>query len=100
MGPPEIVVVVTEGLDGPAVPRWSRLLGEAAEVAPRRLVVDLSGCPTLDAGAVVLLLRMHRLMMRADGKLLLRRPTDRVRRILALARVDHVLEIEPLVVPG
>lgn len=100
MGPPEIVVVVTEGLDGAAVPRWSRLLTEAADMHPRRLVVDLSACPTLDAGAVVLLLRTHRQMMRADGRLQLRRPTDRVRRILALARVGHVLEIEPLGVPG
>ena len=100
MRPPEIVIVVTEALDGPAVPRWGSLLAEAVEVNPLQVVVDLTHCPSLDAAAVVHLLQAHRTLMRADGRLLLRRPPDKVRRILKLARVDHVLTVEQLAVPA
>lgn len=100
MRPPEIVVIVTEALEGPAVPRWGSLLAEAAEVRPLRVVVDLTHCPSLDAAAVVHLLQAHRTLMRMDGRLLLRRPPEKVLRILRLARVDHVLEVESLAVPA
>lgn len=100
MRPPEIVVVVTEALDGPSTPRWGSLLAEAVEVHPLRVVVDLTHCPSLDAAAVVHLLQAHRTLMRSDGRLLLRRPPERVRRILELARVGHVLDIEQPAVPA
>lgn len=100
MRPPEIVVVVTEALDGPATPRWGSLLAEAVEVNPLRVVMDLTHCPSLDAAAVVHLLQAHRTLMRAGARLLLRRPPEKVRRILELARVDHVLEVELPTVPA
>jgi len=90
----ETTVVVTGALAGPAVARWSRLIRDAAAVQPRRLVVDLTGCSQIDAEAIVVLLQVHRAMIRADGQLTLRRPVPRVRRMLSLARVDHVLDVD------
>jgi anti-anti-sigma regulatory factor len=48
----------------------------------------------MDAAAIVMLLRVHRQMLRADGALVLRTPPARVRRMLTLARVEQVLEVE------
>lgn len=96
---PEIVVMVTEELTGPAVERWSRRFADAADVAPARLVADLTACPAVDAAAIDLLLRTHRQMVRADGRLLLRGAGGRVLRTLELARVGAVLECEQVVAP-
>jgi anti-anti-sigma factor len=90
----EATVVVTEALDGEAVERWRDRFTEAAARRPERLVVDLRHSPRIDAAAIVLLLQLHREMLRADGQLTLRAPVERVRRMLGLARVDHVLEVE------
>ncbi|BCJ48656.1 hypothetical protein Asp14428_01310 [Actinoplanes sp. NBRC 14428] len=91
---PEATVVVTEALDGPAVERWRDRLAAAAAARPARLVIDLRSSPRIDAAAIVLLLQLHREMIRADARLTLRAPVARVRRMLGLARVDHVLEVE------
>lgn len=91
---PEIVVVVTGAFDGAAVARWGRLITEAVDARPGRLIVDLTDSPTIDAAAIVQLLQVHRQMVTADGQLVLRGPVARVRRMLSLARIDHVLEIE------
>jgi anti-anti-sigma factor len=90
----ETTVVVTEAFDGAAVERWRARLAEAAALHPARLVVDLRRSPRIDAAAIVVLLQLHREMMRIDGRLTLRGPVARVRRTLGLARVDHVLEVE------
>jgi anti-anti-sigma factor len=97
---PETVVVVTEALDGSAADRWRRLLDEASALAPERLVVDLRAVPRIDAAGIVLLLWAHRAMVRAGGRLVLRSPAAQVRRMLALARVDQVLEVEGRVPAG
>jgi anti-anti-sigma factor len=95
MGPKEVVVVVTGELDATGMARWGGVLADAVEVRPERLVVDLTGCPRLDAAGIAALLHAHRAMVHADGRLLLRGAGDGVRRILGLARVGHVLELEP-----
>ena len=91
---PETTVVVTEPLEGSAVDRWARLIRDAAALRPDRLVVDLQGSPSIDASAIVVLLQVHRDMVRADGRLQLRGAAARVRRMLSLARVDQVLDVE------
>jgi anti-anti-sigma factor len=93
-----MLFVVTEALDGLAVERWARRLSEAAARRPDRLVLDLCRCPRLDAAAIELLLRLHGLLLRSGGKLILRTPGDRVRRTLTLARVDQVLEVDDTLV--
>lgn len=93
--PREIVVVVTDAFDGAGVVRWGALINEAADLRPQRLIVDLSGSPSIDAAAIVLLLQVHRKLVCADGQLTLRGPVPRVRRMLGLAQLDHVLDIQP-----
>jgi anti-anti-sigma factor len=95
--PLEVVVAVTEAFDGPSVERWGSLITEAAELQPGRLIVDLSQSPSIDASAIVLLLQVHRRLVCADAQLTLRNPVPRVRRMLGLARVDHVLDVQPAV---
>jgi anti-anti-sigma factor len=97
----EIVVVVTDPLDGGAVDRWAGELAAAVHHRPDRLVADLTDCAWIDAAAIGVLLRTHGQMIRANGTFVLRRPPARVRRTLRLARVDQVLEVEePAVLTG
>jgi anti-anti-sigma factor len=90
---PEAVVVVGEPLDGFAADRWERLILEAVELRPHRLIIDLRQSPLVDAAGIDLLLRAHRAMISGGGRLMLRAPSERVRRILRLARLDQVFEI-------
>lgn len=91
---PEAVVVVTEPFEGVAVDRWGRLIVAAVGLAPRRLIVDLQACPVVDAAAIAILLQAHRAMVRGGGRLTLRRPANRVLRILRLARLNQVFHVE------
>lgn len=91
---PDTVVVVTEAFEGPSVERWGRSIADAVALRPGRLVVDLRQSPRVDAAAITVLLQAHRAMVGADGRLTLRDPGSRVRRMLSLARVDQVFDIE------
>ena len=91
---PEIVVIVTEALEGAAVERWGRLIADAVAVRAAVLVVDLRACPLLDAAAITVLLAAHRAQIAAGGRLTLRAPGGRVRRTLRLARLDQVFEVD------
>jgi len=91
---PEAIVVVTEALEGVAVDRWGRLIAETVALVPRRLIVDLHASPVVDAAAIAILLHAHRTMMHTGGRLTLRGPASRVQRILRLARLDHVFDVE------
>lgn len=90
---PEAVVAVNGAFEGASVEQWHRRLADAVAAGPRRLVVDLTRTPSLDAAAIVVLLEAHRAMVRSGGRLVLRRPGARVRRMLQLARVDRVFDV-------
>jgi anti-anti-sigma factor len=92
---PEVVVAVSGALDGPTLDRWKRLIDDALALHPARLVVDLGGCPRIDAAAIVVLLQVHRKLICADAQLVLRDPVPRVERMLKLSHVDRVFDIEP-----
>jgi anti-anti-sigma factor len=94
MGPKEVVVLVVEHLDVQTMRRWGAVLADALDVQPERLVVDLAGCPRVDAAAITALLSAHRAMVSSGGNLLLRSPGPAVLRMLMLARVDNVLQVE------
>jgi len=89
-----MLFVVTEALAGPAVERWGRTIAEGAARRPDHLVVDLHRCPHVDAAAIDLLLLVHRRLLSAGGRLTLRAPGPRVRRMFELARVGRVLHVE------
>jgi anti-anti-sigma factor len=90
---PLVEVVITEELDTRAVPRLRALLGEALLLRPEQLLVDLAGCPFIDAAGIGVLLDAHRQALRDGGRLTLREPSPRLHRTLRLARVAHVLHI-------
>jgi anti-anti-sigma factor len=90
---PEVVVTVTGPFEGAAVERWGGVIAGAVATRPRHLVVDLTQSPGLDAAAIVVLLGTHRAMVHSGGRLTLRGPDARVRRILRLARVDRVFDV-------
>jgi anti-anti-sigma factor len=90
----ELTIVVPEALEARAVDRWGRLIRDTAARRPHRLVLDLRGVARIDETALVMLLQVHRGVIRTDGRLILRGPTPAVRRMLALGRIDRVLEIE------
>ena len=90
-----VEVVVTEELDVQAAPSLRALLDNALALRPEQLVVDLTDCPFVDAATVSVFLDVHRQAWRAGGRLVLRSPSARLRRILHLARVDHVLYMTP-----
>ncbi len=90
---PLVEVVITEPLDGLAVPRLRALLDEALTLQPEHLILDLAGCPSIDAAAIGVLLDAHRRAFLGGGRLTLRAPSVRLRRNLRLARVAHVFHI-------
>jgi anti-anti-sigma factor len=90
----ETTVVVQEDLEGSAADPWRRLIADAAALQPARLVVDLRQARNMDAATLVFLLQVHRQMVRADGQLVLRSPSERVLHLLDVTRADQVLDIQ------
>lgn len=90
---PLVEVVITEPIDARVAPRLRALLDEALALMPEHLVVDLAGCPRIDATGIAALLESHRRAVRDGGRLSLRAPSVGVHRNLRLARVSNVLHI-------
>ena len=90
---PLVEVVITEAIDTRMVPHLRALLDEVLALRPEHLVLDLAGCPTIDASGVATLLEAHRQAMRDGGRLSLHAPSASVHRNLHLARAANVLHI-------
>ncbi|SDZ15693.1 anti-anti-sigma factor [Micromonospora pattaloongensis] len=90
---PLVEVAITDDIDTAAVPALTATFTEILSLRPHRVVVDLAECRGLDAAGVGMLLDVHRRLWRDGALLTLRSPTPRLRRILDLARVGHVLHI-------
>ncbi|HEY7224749.1 MAG TPA: STAS domain-containing protein [Micromonosporaceae bacterium] len=88
-----VEIVVDEDLTAEAAVRLHGRLADAWRLRPAQLVVDLSGCGYADALAIDVLLNAHRQAYQAGGRLTLRSPSERVLRLLHLARVHHVFHI-------
>ncbi|MGI5240675.1 STAS domain-containing protein [Dactylosporangium sp. CA-139066] len=92
---PFVEVVVVGALDAAAIPRMRVQLEDAAALRPVHMVVDLADCPRLDAAGIDLLVSVHRAVWSSGGRLTLRGMSSRLYRLLALARVDRVLQTAP-----
>jgi anti-anti-sigma factor len=90
---PILEVAISGDLDVWSAPSVNHLLDEAIALAPGQLIIDLAGCPSIDASGILLLLEAHRRTMRYGGIVALRSPSARLQRNLRLARVDRVLHI-------
>jgi anti-anti-sigma factor len=91
---PMVEVLVAEDLDAAAVPQVRSVFEGVLAVRPDLVVVDLSGCPFIDAAGISLLLDVHRRVWMYDGSVVLRSPTATVRRVLEITRVDRILHIQ------
>ncbi|MGI5151652.1 STAS domain-containing protein [Plantactinospora sp. CA-294935] len=89
-----IELAVTGRLDQTAVPRVGVMFDVALRRRPDRIVLDVARCDYVDAAGIVLLLDLHRRSRRAGGTLELRGLSARLCRLLEIARVHHVLQIE------
>ncbi|MDG6109960.1 STAS domain-containing protein [Dactylosporangium aurantiacum] len=94
-GTPLVEIMVTEELDAGSEPRVRALLEDALTLHPEQLIIDLAGCPFIDATAIGMLLDIHRQVWTSGGRLTLRAPSPRVRRTLQIAHVNHVLRMVP-----
>jgi anti-sigma B factor antagonist len=64
------------------------------------LVVDLSEVELLDATGLGVLVGTHRRARLAGRRLVLRGAVPRVSRILALTRLDRIIQVQPAAVPA
>lgn len=92
---PLVEVSVDGHLDLAAVPQIRRILDDALTLRPVHLVLDLAGCPVIDAAGIGLLLDVHRELWKAGSRLTLHAPTARLRRLLGIAHMDRVFHILP-----
>jgi anti-anti-sigma factor len=88
-----VEVIVKGDLDISTVGPVSETLHDALSLRPRRLVVDLSACPFVDACALTVLLDVHRRARRSGGTLTLRGCSPRVLRVLSLTGLRGVFDL-------
>jgi anti-anti-sigma factor len=91
---PLVEIVVTEELTAPAAARLHALLVDALALRPLEVIVDLGSCPRADALAVDVLLNAHRRAIHLGSRVVLRAPSQRLRRVLHLGNLDHVFNID------
>ncbi len=92
---PDAVVIVDTELDIATLPQLRERLELALSTSPARLVVDLTDCVFLDAQAMNVLLDAHRQAWRQGGLLTLRGCSPQCLRLLALAGLVGVFDLEP-----
>ena len=92
---PLVELLVGEADLAAAGVRLREQLQEVLHLRPRRLVVDLSGCASLDAAGLRVLLEAHRQLRRQDGALVLRGLSPRARRVIGLSGLGAVFDLEP-----
>jgi anti-anti-sigma factor len=90
-----VEIVLNGELDLHTLSHLHARLERVLSLRPKHVVIELAGCPFIDATAISFLMDAHRQLWLAGGLLSLRSPSDRIRRILRAARVDTVLDVTP-----
>ena len=93
--PSVVEVLVDTELDIATLPQLRAQLEDALSVRPGRLVLDLTRCGFLDAQAMTVMLDVHKQAWRQGGRLVLRGCSEQCLRLLALAGLVGVFELEP-----
>lgn len=91
---PVIEVMVEDELDVGMLPRLRERLQESLSLRPEVLRVDLCDCSLLDSQALTLLLETHREAWKQGTRLVLRGCNAAGQRLLALAGLIDVFELE------
>ena len=86
-------VVITGELDLTTRPVLADRLSPVLLIRPRRLVMDMAGTGFIDCGSARLILSAGRFLPEG-GRLIIRRPSPVVRRVLELTGLDAGCDIE------
>jgi anti-anti-sigma factor len=90
---PELVVVVRGEIDLASIAAFSAVIDEAL-LETSRLVVDFSQTTFLDSTGLSVLVAAHRQLEQDRRAIVLRNPSDFVRRVLMVSGVDDLVTIE------
>ena len=90
----DVVVVVGE-LDGATVPRLHELVATLVTAGSRDVVLDLRDMTFVDSSGLGGMLGARRLLEELGGSLVLRAPTTKTRKVLAMGGLEGVFGLEP-----
>ena len=88
-----VTMVITGELDLTTRPVLAEHLSAVLRTGPRRLILDLAGTGFVDCGSARLIVNAAR-SLPEGSRLIIRRPSRAVRRMLELTRFDAYLELE------
>jgi anti-sigma B factor antagonist len=88
-----VIVVISGELDLTTRPALAERLSAILSSGPRRVVLDLSGTEFIDVGSARLIASLNRFLP-DGGRLIIRRPSLLVRRVLHLTGLDAECEIQ------
>ena len=89
-----VVVSLTGELDPHTVPLLADELDNAVAQGTTSVALDLSGLTFIDSSGLRVVIATHRQLEEAGGKLVLRAPSDTVRRLLELTGLLGHIEID------
>ena len=89
------VVLVSGDLDGATVGRLHELVGTLVTDGSRDLVLDLRHMTFVDSSGLGGMLGVRQLLDDLGGSLVLRAPTAKARKVLAMAGLEDVFGLEP-----
>ena len=89
------VVTVAGELDPSTAPQLERELQASVFTSGcERLVIDLAGVRFMDSSGLSVVLNAHKTMRTRDGQLVVRQPSETVRRLLEITALTDELVIE------
>jgi anti-sigma B factor antagonist len=94
---PGSVISLTGRLSARTVAEVRSTLKTAIEEGQGDLVLDISGVDLVDASGLGVLVGAHRLALRGERRLVIRRAPQRVERLLAATHLNRVLTLEPVI---
>lgn len=90
-----VVIAVSGDLDIATADQLFRDANEALRAsAPTTLVLDLAGVSFLDSSGIGTLVELRNVAGDTGGDLVLRRPSDRTKRLLEITALDTVFSVE------
>lgn len=88
-----VVVEVCGELDLASAPELRSSLLGLIESGVRSIAVDLSAITFIDSTGLTVLVQAHKQMLRREGRLVIRRPSERAMQLFQLTGLDALLDI-------
>jgi anti-sigma B factor antagonist len=91
---PVAVIRLRGALDMTGAPTVRECVGEVIDDGCKEVVIDIEKLTFLDSSGLMVLYSAHRQLEASGGRFVLRRPTSRERRLIAVTGMDEVFHIE------